>query len=158
MGLFFKEIKSPVGKLKLVATETALVALLWENHKPSRVKLPDMISDAKNSVLLKTEQQLKEYFAGKRKIFDLPMAPMGTDFQKSVWRALSKIPFGFTKSYAEVAKSIGRPKASRAVGAANGKNPISIIVPCHRVIGTNGKLTGFAGGLEAKSTLLNLEK
>lgn len=105
----------------------------------------------------RVRSQLDEYFAGRRKQFDLQLAPMGTDFQEKVWQELVKIPYGRTITYGELAKRIGNPKASRAVGLANGKNPISIIVPCHRVIGANGSLTGFGGGLEAKQYLLEHE-
>ena len=108
-------------------------------------------------MLLETERQLNEYFAGKRKKFSLKFDCLGTKFQKDVWQALATIPFGETRSYGQIARQIGRPKAVRAVGAANGKNPISIVVPCHRVIGSNGKLTGFAGGLETKASLLRME-
>ncbi|RYD65796.1 MAG: methylated-DNA--[protein]-cysteine S-methyltransferase, partial [Sphingomonadales bacterium] len=109
-------------------------------------------------VLVETERQIAEYFAGKRSAFTVPLDFRGTDFQKSVWAALLTIPFGETRSYGEIARQIGRPSASRAVGAANGRNPISIIAPCHRVIGSNGALTGFAGGLAAKELLLALER
>jgi len=102
-------------------------------------------------------KQLREYFAGKRAGFDLPLAPEGTEFQRSVWRNLQDIPYGETISYGELAKRVGNPKASRAVGAANGQNPIPIVIPCHRVIGANGKLTGFGGGLPTKEKLLGLE-
>jgi methylated-DNA-[protein]-cysteine S-methyltransferase len=108
-------------------------------------------------VLLVTERELKEYFEGKRTAFSVTLDPAGTEFQNKVWRALSEIPFGETRSYAEIAKRIGSAKAVRAVGAANGRNPISIIVPCHRVIGASGRLTGFAGGLDIKEQLLTLE-
>ena len=157
MKLFFKEISSPVGKLKLVANDKALVAILWEEEKIGRVRLTQMELSNKHPVLIDTETQLKEYFNGKRKTFDLRLDPIGTEFQNKVWRALREIPFGETCSYGELAKKLGSPKASRAVGAANGKNPISIVVPCHRVIGQNGKLTGFAGGLDKKEILLKLE-
>ena len=106
-------------------------------------------------MLLETERQLKEYFGGKRKEFSLRLDPAGTDFQRQVWKALLGIPFGETRSYGQLAKQLGNPQASRAVGAANGRNPISIIVPCHRVIGSSGKLTGFAGGLTLKHTCWN---
>jgi len=106
---------------------------------------------------METERQLAEYFAGKRTQFDLPLDPRGTAFQKAVWRSLRQIPFGETRSYGEIASTIGAPRANRAVGAANGKNPLSIVVPCHRVIGANGALTGFGGGLETKAQLLALE-
>jgi methylated-DNA-[protein]-cysteine S-methyltransferase len=153
----FKIINSPVGKLTLVASQGHLLAVLWEEEKEGRVKL-DMGTKVKEHPILDlTEKQLKEYFAGSRNKFDLPIKFMGTFFQNAVWKGLQKIPFGKTMSYGELAIKVGSPKASRAVGAANGKNPLSIVVPCHRVIGMNGKLTGFAGGLTAKETLLDLE-
>ena len=157
MKLFFKDINSPVGKLKLVANEEALVAILWEKEKIGRVRLEKMQALNDHPFLIQTENQLKEYFSGKRKIFNLPLAPIGTPFQQRVWAELRTILFGETRSYGELAKNLGSPKSSRAVGAANGRNPISIIVPCHRVIGKNGKLTGFAGGLDKKEILLKLE-
>lgn len=157
MQLYFKKMKSPVGHLKLVAHDQALVAVLWENEKLNRVKLAELKQDYSHPILQKTEQQLLEYFSGQRKTFDLTLDFQGTEFQKSVWNALLQIPFGETRSYKQIAESIGNVKAVRAVGAANGKNPISIIAPCHRVIGVNGKLVGFAGGLENKNILLSLE-
>jgi methylated-DNA-[protein]-cysteine S-methyltransferase len=152
-----KTMTSPVGTLTLVASDKGLAAILWENDRPDRVRLNIVKQDRKHPVLLETERQLKEYFAGARKTFKLPLDFHGTDFQKRVWKALLVIPFGETRSYAQIARQIGKPAAVRAVGAANGRNPISIIAPCHRVIGTNGKLTGFAGGLDAKAQLLALE-
>jgi len=116
-----------------------------------------MTLDTRQPILLETERQLREYFAGARTAFDLPLAPGGSDFQKKVWHALTTIPFGQTRSYLDLAKAIGSAKAARAVGAANGKNPLSIIVPCHRVVGADGSLTGFAGGLATKAALLALE-
>ena len=157
MTLFYKEMESPVGKLKLVASANALIAVLWERERPNRVKLAMLQHDPQQPILIETERQLGEYFAGTRNQFDLPLEPTGTEFQKKVWRALQEIPFGQTRSYLDLAKSIGSAKAVRAVGAANGKNPLSIVVPCHRVVGANGTLTGFAGGLEAKAKLLALE-
>ena len=157
MTLFYKEMKSPVGKIKLVASSKALVAVLWERERPNRVKLDTMNLDPQHPILIEAERQLSEYFAGKRIQFDLPLQPDGTEFQKKVWQALRDIPFGKTRSYLDVARAVGSPDASRAVGAANGKNPLSIVVPCHRVVGANGALTGFAGGLETKATLLALE-
>ncbi len=109
-------------------------------------------------MLVETARQLGEYFAGERRVFDLPLGPDGTGFQRLVWRALGTIPFGETRAYGTIAHAIGRPSASRAVGAANGKNPISIIVPCHRVIGASGALTGYAGGVAAKEWLLGHER
>ena len=158
MPYAYKTMKTPVGVLKLIASDRGLAAILWENDDPKRVRLTPLTEDKNHPVLLETERQLAEYFAGRLKNFSLKFDPMGTEFQKEVWNALSTIPFGETRSYAQIAKQVGRPKAVRAVGAANGKNPISIIVPCHRVIGSNGKLTGFAGGLETKEVLLNLEQ
>lgn len=151
-------MNSPVGRLTLVANERALVAILWENDPTGRVALSLATQNERNQILIEAKRQLTEYFNGERRVFDLPTEPSGTQFQQKVWMALREIPFGTTRSYGELARSIGSPKASRAVGAANGKNPLSIIVPCHRVIGSNGKLTGFAGGLETKARLLQLEK
>jgi methylated-DNA-[protein]-cysteine S-methyltransferase len=152
---------SPVGELSIVADPSSggLVALLWPNE--TRVHLgttPEEIDRADDPTLRATTEQLDEYFAGTRKVFDLPLSPQGTDFQCEAWFALRSIPYGETRTYAEQAQAIGRPKAVRAIGAANGRNPISIIVPCHRVIGANGSLTGFGGGLDAKSWLLNHER
>jgi methylated-DNA-[protein]-cysteine S-methyltransferase len=157
MSLSYKYFASPVGKLKLVASETGLIAILWENDNPRRVRLTDLVEDNNQSILVETERQLKEYFAGKRNAFAIPLDMRGTAFQKNVWRALQAIPFGKTLTYGEIAKQLGRPTSSRAVGAANGRNPVSIVVPCHRVIGSTGKLTGFAGGLDTKAHLLTLE-
>jgi methylated-DNA-[protein]-cysteine S-methyltransferase len=154
---FYKIVKSPVGALKLVASEAGLAAILWENDDPRRVRLNIVAEDKGHAVLLETERQLKEYFDGRRKSFQLRLDFAGTRFQSRVWSALLEIPFGETRSYAEIARRIGSPKAVRAVGAANGRNPISIVAPCHRVIGSNGKLTGFAGGLTIKAFLLGLE-
>jgi methylated-DNA-[protein]-cysteine S-methyltransferase len=157
MKLAFMEMPSPVGILKLVATENALVAVLWENENPKRVRLAELIEQVNHPILLETQKQLREYFAGTRQQFDLPLDFEGTVFQKKVWQALLSIPFGETRSYRDSAEQVGNIKAVRAVGAANGKNPISIIAPCHRVVGVNGKLVGFAGGLNNKEILLRLE-
>ena len=157
MKLAFMEMASPVGTLKLVANDTALVAVLWENENPKRVRLAELIEQTHHPILLETQKQLSEYFAGKRQQFDLPLDFEGTEFQQKVWQALLTIPFGETRSYRDIAEQVGNIKAVRAVGAANGKNPISIIAPCHRVVGVNGKLVGFAGGLDNKDILLKLE-
>jgi methylated-DNA-[protein]-cysteine S-methyltransferase len=157
MNLVCKFMESPVGKLKLVASEKGLVAILWENDDPRRVVLGDLRNDDRQPILVETERQLKEYFEGKRQGFSIPLDMRGTPFQKSVWEALLAIPFGETRSYSQLAKRVGRPNAMRAVGGASGRNPLSIVVPCHRVIGSSGKLTGFAGGLEAKEQLLKIE-
>lgn len=158
MTLVSKTMPSPVGTLTLVASDVGLVAILWEGDDPARVRLGAVTPVASHPILDTVEVQLTDYFAGKRTAFDAPLDPRGTAFQKSVWRALCAIPFGETRSYAEIARAVGRPTASRAVGAANGRNPISIIAPCHRVIGSNGALTGFAGGLAAKDYLLGHER
>ena len=152
-----KIIASPVGALKLVASDRGLAAILWERDDPKRVRLGTLMEDLDHPVLLETERQLAEYFAGARTAFSIELDMAGTEFQKRVWAALLTIPFGATRSYATIARQIGRPKASRAVGAANGKNPVSILTPCHRAIGSDGKLHGFAGGLETKQYLLDLE-
>jgi methylated-DNA-[protein]-cysteine S-methyltransferase len=156
-SLAFKTINSPVGVLKLVASECALAAILWENDDPTRVRLGPMTEDPHHPILLETERQLNEYFSGKRQSFSIKLDFTGTEFQQAVWHALLTIPYGETRSYGQIARQIDRPKAVRAVGAAIGKNPIAIIAPCHRVIGSNGKLTGFAGGLATKTILLDLE-
>jgi methylated-DNA-[protein]-cysteine S-methyltransferase len=158
MTLAYKIMESPVGKLKLVATDQALVAILWEKDSPRRVCLTELVTNDRHPVLVETERQLHEYFSGKRKTFSIHLDLRGTPFQKNVWATLLAIPFGETRSYGQLAKQLGNPRATRAVGAANGRNPVSIIVPCHRVIGSSGKLTGFAGGLDVKARLLTLEK
>jgi methylated-DNA-[protein]-cysteine S-methyltransferase len=150
-------VDSPVGKLQLIARGPALAGVLWEVERANRVLLDPMVENPDNAVLRQTAQQLAEYFDGRRERFDIALDFTGTAFQKDVWAALLAIPFGQTRSYGEIARQIGRPMAVRAVGAANGRNPISIIAPCHRVIGATGELTGFAGGLDAKKILLGLE-
>ncbi|WP_334181742.1 methylated-DNA--[protein]-cysteine S-methyltransferase [Novosphingobium sp.] len=157
MALARSTMISPVGELTLIASDAGLVAVLWENDDPARVRLGEVQDMADHPVLARTAAQLAEYFAGERRAFDLPLDFRGTDFQKSVWAQLLTIPFGETRSYGELARALGNPTASRAVGAANGRNPISIIAPCHRVVGASGSLTGFAGGLETKAFLLKLE-
>jgi methylated-DNA-[protein]-cysteine S-methyltransferase len=151
-------LASPVGTLTLVARGDALAAVLWENDRPGRVKLRPMVEAANHPVLRETVRQLAAYFDGSLRAFSLPLAFEGTEFQRSVWQALLTIPYGETRSYAEIARQIGQPTAMRAVGAANGRNPISIVAPCHRVIGSSGALTGFAGGLAAKEHLLAHER
>lgn len=158
MTTFLKTMPSPVGTLTLAAGESGLRAVLWENDDPKRVPLGPTLRDDSHPLLLAAETQLREYFAGTRTTFSLPLEFAGTPFQQQVWGALATIPFGETRSYLDLAVQIGKPKAVRAVGAANGRNPLSIVIPCHRVIGRNGSLTGFAGGLAAKAILLNLEQ
>jgi methylated-DNA-[protein]-cysteine S-methyltransferase len=147
---------SPVGRLRLVADGDALVAVYMEDHAGA----PELAaSDGRGDALLeRARRQLAEWFAGERTVFDLPLRPGGTPFQLEVWRALAEIPFGETRTYGEIAARLGRPSAARAVGAANGRNPVSIVVPCHRVIGAGGALTGYAGGLERKRWLLGHER
>lgn len=157
MSYVYKMMQSPLGELQLIASEKGLAAILWEGDNPKRVRVSSPQELNNHPILVETENQLKAYFAGKLTQFSLQLDFVGTEFQKKVWHALITIPFGETRSYGQIARQIGNPKAVRAVGAANGKNPISIIAPCHRVIGSNGKLTGFAGGLETKAYLLQLE-
>lgn len=158
MQLVYMYMDSPVGTLKLVAHDHALVAVMWDNEDHKRVRLAALLENTQHPMLLKAKQQLQQYFAGQRQQFDLPLDFQGTEFQQHVWNALLTIPYGETRSYKDIALQIGNVKAVRAVGAANGKNPISIIAPCHRVIGSGGALVGFAGGLDKKQILLNLEQ
>ena len=157
MAYEYMLMPSPVGQLTLVARDGKLSAILWETERANRVRLGELREANDSLVLLEAERQLQEYFAGTRNQFALELDFAGTDFQKQVWQALLTIPFGETRSYSQIAQQLGNPKAVRAVGAANGRNPISIIAPCHRVIGASGELTGFAGGLQAKQYLLALE-
>lgn len=155
--MFCTACPSPVGTLTLVASDCGLSAILWEDDEPSRVRTGSPVESPEHPVLRETANQLQAYFAGKLNEFDLPLDLVGTPFQQKVWAALQTIPYGETRSYADIARQIGHPTAFRAVGAANGRNPVSIVVPCHRAIGANGSLTGFAGGLEIKRRLLALE-
>ncbi|OZI05409.1 cysteine methyltransferase [Siphonobacter sp. BAB-5385] len=157
MTTSYKTIPSPVGSLTLVASQHGLAAILWENDRPERVSVGLGTPNEQHPILLETEQQLKEYFAGKRKTFTLPLDFIGTDFQKQVWQALLTIPYGQTRTYGDIAQQLGNPQAVRAVGGAANRNPISIVAPCHRVVGASGKLVGFAGGLVHKNRLLRLE-
>jgi methylated-DNA-[protein]-cysteine S-methyltransferase len=147
---------SPIGPLLLTADDGGLTRLYMEvrKHGPDEVQ-PEWQRD--DSAFTEACRQLDEYFAGERTVFDLPLNPAGTPFQLRVWEALKTIPYGEIRSYGEIAEQIGRPGAARAVGLANGRNPISIVVPCHRVIGASGALTGYGGGLERKQYLLDLE-
>ena len=148
---------SPIGRLQLAEQDGKLTHLLftWRNT------LEDLGLEAEEKetkVLKQAKKELEEYFAGKRKTFDVPLCPEGTEFQKKCWEGLRAIPYGETRTYKDIATFAGNPKAVRAAGGANNRNPISIIVPCHRVVGSTGSLTGFGGGLEAKAYLLNLEQ
>lgn len=157
MKKHFTHFDTPMGTMLAIATDDAITDL----HIVSGKYVPKIdeqwIDSPKLPVFLQLRQELGEYFAGKRKSFNVKLAPEGTEFQRAAWKALTKIPFGQTRSYGEQAAAIGNPKAVRAIGAANGRNPIAIVVPCHRVIGANGTLTGYAGGLDKKEFLLKLE-
>lgn len=156
--LIYKDVPSSVGVIRVISSDTGLVAIIWEGEDYKRTKLSEPVRDDEHPLLLQAEQQLNEYFQNKRTTFDIPLDFRGTEFQIRVWEALLKIPYGVTKTYGELAKILGDSKAVRAVGGALNKNPISIIVPCHRVVGASGKLVGFAGGLDNKSILLDLEQ
>jgi methylated-DNA-[protein]-cysteine S-methyltransferase len=149
---------SPVGRLTLVAQNDALVALLWEHQAAKLAEYTNSIGQPQHLALAKAAAQLAEYFAGNRQHFHVPLSPKGTAFQQAAWRELTRIPYGQTRSYAEQATAMQNPKAVRAVGAANGRNPLSIFIPCHRVIGANGALTGYGGGVVTKKFLLELER
>lgn len=150
-------MQSAVGKIRIVATKTELVAVLWEGEGYERTGLSLPERNDVLPILLETERQLTEYFHKNRTDFDLPIKFAGTEFQNKVWRALQTIPFGLTKTYGELALMTGDLKATRAVGGALNKNPLSIIIPCHRIVGSGGKLGGFAGGPQNKLKLLTLE-
>ena len=154
--MLYTHIDSPVGPLLLASDNDGL--RLIEFHAPRYAMQRDADwREGDDATLRMTRAQLDEYFAGKRRTFDLPLAPRGTEFQRSVWHTLATIPYGKTISYAQLATRVGKPTAMRAVGAANGRNPLPIVLPCHRVIGADGNLTGFGGGLPTKEFLLNLE-
>ncbi|MDQ6705010.1 MAG: methylated-DNA--[protein]-cysteine S-methyltransferase [Acidobacteriota bacterium] len=152
-SMFYSKIESPIGELLLTADARGLTGLLMN----AKAKIPDESSHRNDAVFHEAKRQIDAYFAGALKVFDLPIVFTGTPFQNDVWKALCDIPFGETLSYGSLARRVGRPAASRAVGAANGRNPISIIVPCHRVIGADGSLTGYGGGMDRKRWLLHHE-
>ena len=157
----FCYVDSPIGRLMLTSDGEALTGLYMNLYRNKPTKLPnlsnDWVQNATQGTLPAATRQLREYFAGARREFDLPLKMAGSEFQQRVWRELTKIPFGKTSSYGQLAKRIGNPNGSRAVGLANGRNPIAIIVPCHRVIGADGSLTGFGGGIDRKQWLLTRE-
>jgi methylated-DNA-[protein]-cysteine S-methyltransferase len=156
--LFSTVVDSPVGALTIVASDDGLRAILWPDDDPARVRLAEPTEDPSHPVIVATVAQLAEYFDGDRTDFDVPLDPVGTEFQRAAWAALCSIPYGTTVSYGEQAERMGDRRKARAVGAANGRNPISIVVPCHRVVGANGALTGFAGGTDTKAWLLEHER
>ncbi|MCH5717926.1 methylated-DNA--[protein]-cysteine S-methyltransferase [Niabella hibiscisoli] len=153
----YKDLVSPVGLIRLIASGIGLMAVLWEGEDYTRTKLPGAVRDDEDVILMQAGQQLEEYFTKQRKVFDIPLDLRGTEFQLSVWNALLDIPYGVTKTYGALARKLGDIKAVRAVGGALNKNPVAVIVPCHRVVGASGKLVGFAGGLANKYILLDIE-
>jgi len=157
MTAFYTTFDSPIGPLLLMSDATSITGLHTDNDKHRPAVRPEWVRDDGQRPFAQAVAQLRAYFEGELTEFDLPMAPQGTNFQIQVWRELCNIPFGETISYAELARRIGRPTASRAVGHSNARNPISIVVPCHRVIGADKSLTGYAGGLERKRALLEHE-
>lgn len=157
--MLWSQTDSPVGPLTLVSNGTALVALLFDPAQDEMHTQFQAATPGEDWVTQSATTQLQDYFAGTRRSFDLPLAPHGgTAFQRAVWQALAAIPYGTTVSYGAIAAAVGKPSASRAVGAANGANPLSIVVPCHRVIGAGGQMTGYGGGLWRKELLLGLER
>lgn len=142
---------TPLGPMTLASDGTAVTHVLFGTHVLEGRAAPSELTN-------RTANELQEYLAGKRTAFDIPLAPAGTEFQRAVWKALQNIPYGQTRSYADIAAVVGNPKATRAVGSANNRNPIAVLIPCHRVVGANGKLTGYAGGLALKQRLLDLER
>ncbi len=157
MGTYYTYIESPIGRLMLTANERALTGLYFSTGDKAR-KEPDPAWQASEARFEQARNELKEYFAGQRRCFEAALEPRATPFQNRVLAALNQIPFGQVRSYKQIAEKIGSPKAVRAVGNANGNNPIAIFIPCHRVVGSNGALTGFGGGLDAKRYLLSLEQ
>jgi len=155
-SLYERRLPSPLGELHVVASDDAIVGVYWPGHKGAPVIVAK--DGRAHPVLDEASRQIQAYFAGERELFSLPLDLQGSTFQREVWALLADIPFGETRSYAELARALGRPQAARAVGAANAKNPISIIVPCHRVIAGNGDLTGYAGGVATKRWLLSHEQ
>jgi methylated-DNA-[protein]-cysteine S-methyltransferase len=156
MTTFYTRMESPLGPLLLTSDGLALTMMAMHDQKHSAAPQAHWVQD--EAPFAEACSQLEDYFSGRLRQFDLPLAPAGTPFQRRVWDALLDIPYGETQSYADIARRIGSPKACRAVGLANGQNPIAIIIPCHRVIGANGKLTGYGGGLPRKQFLLELEQ
>ena len=156
--LYACTLNSPVGLLTIVVSDEGLRAVLWPDDDPQRVRIVDAAQQPSHPTIEATVTELGEYFAGDRQTFTIALDPIGTEFQQSAWRSLRSIPYGTTVSYGEQAERMGDKRKARAVGAANGRNPISIVIPCHRVVGSGGALTGFAGGIESKEWLLNHER
>jgi methylated-DNA-[protein]-cysteine S-methyltransferase len=156
MRLVESHVETPLGRLRLLATDQTLAGIYFPEHAGAPAAAPS--APPGHEVLEAASAQLRQYFAGERTSFELPLAPEGTEFQRQVWAALGAIPYGETRSYGDLAGQLQRRKAVRAVGAANGRNPLSIVVPCHRVVGADGSLTGYAGGAAAKAWLLAHEQ
>lgn len=159
--ILYHDMDSPVGRLRLVADRAGLREIWFAQERHPKAAQPDWVRATEplaSAPMAATRAQLLEYFAGERQHFELPLHPLGTPFQLLVWEELGRIPYGITISYGELARRIGKPQAMRAVGAANGRNPLPIVLPCHRVIGSDGSLTGFGGGLPTKRFLLTLEQ
>jgi methylated-DNA-[protein]-cysteine S-methyltransferase len=152
--IFTTTLETPVGALALFATDQGLRYVAWPQAMPPAEATDGAVEAPEHPALRHTSRQLAEYFSGRRTAFDVPLDPQGTPFQREAWEYLCEIPYGATRTYGQQAAAIGRPKAARAVGGANGRNPLSIIVPCHRVVGADGSLTGFAGGVSIKRFLL----
>jgi methylated-DNA-[protein]-cysteine S-methyltransferase len=159
-GLRRRELATPIGVLTLIASDRGLTRVLFENEDraDARLRTEIPVADGDDQTLAAAAGQMEEYFAGTRRRFDLPLDLGGTDFQRQAWLALADVPYGETATYGEQADRIGRPGAFRAVGAANGRNPVPVVLPCHRIIGADGSLTGFGGGLEVKQRLLDHER
>src|SRR5690349_85178 len=153
----YDDMGSPIGRLRLIASDTALLGIWFEQGRDA-TRAAAALTRGSNAVIERTRRQLEEYFTGLRREFDLPLEPRGTQFQRRVWLLLTRIPYGDTTTYGALAAELGNSKGSRAVGLANGSNPIPIVIPCHRVIGADGSLTGFGGGFAIKAKLLDLER
>jgi methylated-DNA-[protein]-cysteine S-methyltransferase len=156
-NLYTTTIECPLGILTITASDEGVRAVTWPGDDADRVRIEEPVTADSNGIAAHAARQLEEYFGGARRAFDVPLDPVGTEFQQAAWQALRAIPYGETVSYGEQANMLGDRNKARAVGAANGKNPIPIVVPCHRVVGSNGHLTGFAGGLDTKAWLLDHE-
>lgn len=154
----YRFVESPFGRALVAGDGESLRWLAFTRGRPKARSFSTWTEDDRDPLLREAERQLDAYFAGKRERFELPLDPQGTEFQKRVWTELVAIPYGETVSYSELARRLGRPRAFRAVGAANGQNPISVIIPCHRIVGKSGDLTGYGGGLDVKRSLLELER